>query len=182
MANVLDESNIGLLFTSGNPRSNLDNKVAGLDFRYRNTSIYPSKRVEGDVWYTATDTPGVDQDQDTLGVTFAIQGEEGIRGKIEYEVVEKNYNPALGFVNRKDFKRVRWWSGYRRNFDNHPWIRSAELFISTQSHNNDQTGNLESYYGFIRPIRLITRSGHNYSVAFNKITEVLTEPLSLIHI
>ncbi|MBI80218.1 MAG: hypothetical protein CMQ51_07325 [Gammaproteobacteria bacterium] len=179
MANVLDESNIGLLFTSGNPRSNLDNKVAGLDFRYRNTSIYPSKRVEGDIWYTATDTPGVDQDQDTLGVTFAIQGEEGIRGKIEYEVVEKNYNPALGFVNRKDFKRVRWWSGYRRNFDNHPWIRSAELFISTQSHNNDQTGNLESYYGFIRPIRLITRSGHNYSVAFNKITEVLTEPFEV---
>mgnify|MGYP001159559337 CR=1 FL=1 len=179
VANVLDESNIGLLFTSGNPRSNLDNKVAGLDFRYRNTSIYPSKRVEGDIWYTATDTPGVDQDQDTLGVTFAIQGEEGIRGKIEYEVVEKNYNPALGFVNRKDFKRVRWWSGYRRNFDNHPWIRSAELFISTQSHNNDQTGNLESYYGFIRPIRLITRSGHNYSVAFNKITEVLTEPFEV---
>ena len=179
MANILDESNIGLLFTSGNPRSNLDNKVAGLDFRYRNTSIYPSKRVEGDIWYTATDTPGVDQDQDTLGVTFAIQGEEGIRGKIEYEVVEKNYNPALGFVNRKDFKRARWWTGYRRNFDNHPWIRSAELFISTQSHNNDQTGNLESYYGFIRPIRLITRSGHNYSVAFNKITEVLTEPFEV---
>ncbi|OUU79834.1 MAG: hypothetical protein CBC38_03495 [Gammaproteobacteria bacterium TMED78] len=175
MANVLDESNLGLLFTSGNPRSNLDNKVAGLDFRYRNTSILSSKLVHADLWYTASDTSGVDKEQDTLGASFGIQGEDGFRGKIEHEVVEKNYNPALGFVNRKNYKRLRSWAGYRKNFNNHPWLRSAEMFWSTQTHDNNQTGELESYYNFLRPIRIITRAGHNYSTAVNRKTEVLTE-------
>ena len=38
-ANVLAESAVGLIVTDGDPLSNLDNSVAGIDFRYQNTRL-----------------------------------------------------------------------------------------------------------------------------------------------
>src|SRR5688572_8545753 len=38
-ANVLAESAVGLIVTDGNPLSNVDNSVAGVDFRYQNTRL-----------------------------------------------------------------------------------------------------------------------------------------------
>src|SRR5690606_2734902 len=36
-ANVLSESNVGFIVTHGDPTSELDNTLAGVDFRYQNT-------------------------------------------------------------------------------------------------------------------------------------------------
>ena len=38
-ANILEESSVGMIVTNGDPRSNLDNSLFGVDFRYRNTRL-----------------------------------------------------------------------------------------------------------------------------------------------
>src|SRR5690606_14015285 len=49
-ANVLQESSLGIILTAGDPNSNSDNKLAGLDFRYLNTRIPGGRVLEADAW------------------------------------------------------------------------------------------------------------------------------------
>ena len=50
-ANVLEESSVGMIVTNGDPRSNLDNTLFGMDFRYRNTRLPGGRTLEGEAWY-----------------------------------------------------------------------------------------------------------------------------------
>jgi len=53
-ANVMAESSVGMIFTDGDPASNRDNSVYGLDFRYLNTRLEGGQTIEGDAWYQRT--------------------------------------------------------------------------------------------------------------------------------
>ena len=55
-ANVLAESSIGMILTQGDPNSNLDNTLAGVDFRYTNTRLRNGRAIEGSLWYQQSDT------------------------------------------------------------------------------------------------------------------------------
>ena len=50
-ANVLEESSVGMILTQGDPISNLDNSLAGVDFRYLNTRLEDGRTLEGAIWY-----------------------------------------------------------------------------------------------------------------------------------
>src|SRR5690606_29743125 len=55
-ANVLGESNVGVIVTSGDPTSENDNNLVGLDFRYQNTRFSDRYTLRGDFFYQQTDT------------------------------------------------------------------------------------------------------------------------------
>jgi hypothetical protein len=100
--NVLGESSIGAIFTSGDPDSNADNTVAGIDFRYLNTQLANGSTIEGAVWYQQSDSEGVDDDDSAFGVSLSMPNSEGFRAGFAYKELEENFYPALGFVNRVD--------------------------------------------------------------------------------
>ena len=99
-ANVLSQSSVGLIVTDGDPRTNLDNSLVGVDFRYRNTNLPSGHSLEGELWYQSTDTQGVDTEQDAWGVRVQSPNTVGFEGEFGFQHIEENYNPALGFVNR----------------------------------------------------------------------------------
>ncbi len=178
-ANVLDESSVGMILTSGDPRSNDDNSLAGADFRYRNTRLPSGRTIESALWYQQTDTAGVDSDQSSWGFEFSLPSSEGPFGKIEYEVVESNFNPALGFVNRSDIERTRLWAGSRYRPRGHPWIRSVQTFLSIQEFNNYTTGDRETANIWLRPFRIANHRGDQYSILVKREWEVLVEPFEI---
>ena len=178
-ANVLEESSVGLIFTDGDPRSNDDNSLAGADFRYRNTSLPSGRTVEGALWYQRSETQGIDTDASSWGFEFALPASEGLFGKVEYEVIQRNFLPALGFVNRSDIERARAWAGYRRRPRGHPWIRSVQSFLSIQEYDNYTTGNLETGNLWFRPFRIQNHRGDQYSVLLKSEREVLTQPFEI---
>jgi hypothetical protein len=178
-SNVLTESMVGMIITDGNPRSNLDNSVAGLDFRYRNSQMAKGRTAEGAVWYQASDTEGITQNQSSYGFDFDVSAAEGFFGKVEYEVLEENFNPALGFVNRSNFERKRLWGGYRYRPTGHPWLRANQMFVSLQQYNNAQTGALETQSVFLRPFRVENHRGDRFSIQLQNNREVLTEPFEI---
>ncbi|MGE4658176.1 MAG: sugar-binding protein, partial [Gammaproteobacteria bacterium] len=55
-ANVLQESNVGVIITDGDPRSNLSNSVLGADFHYQNTRLPNGRVIEADIWYQQSNT------------------------------------------------------------------------------------------------------------------------------
>ena len=178
-ANVLEESSVGMIVTSGNPRSNIDNSLAGADFRYRNRWLLPGRTTEGAVWVQRTDSANVDLEQSAWGMNMGVSSSEGFTGRIEYEVMQPNFNPALGFVNRRDYERGRLWTAYRYRPRGHAWIRSIQSFFSIQQYDTYSTGNFENASMWLRPFRIENHRGDNYSMTVSTSREALAEPFTV---
>jgi len=101
-ANVFEESSVGAIVTNGNPTADIDNTLVGVDFRYLNTRLASGKTVAGSLWYQQTDTLGLSGDDSAYGFNFSAPNTDGWSGEVNYRRLEKNFNPALGFVNQTD--------------------------------------------------------------------------------
>jgi hypothetical protein len=111
-ANVLAESSVGMIVTSGDPTSNRDNTVTGVDFRYLNTQLLRGKSVEGDAWLQQSDTPGLEGDDSAFGVNLSMPSNTGWRAEAGYTLIEDNFYPALGFVRRTGVDEVSLSTGH----------------------------------------------------------------------
>jgi hypothetical protein len=111
-ANVLDESSVGMIVTSGDPTSNRDNGVAGVDFRYLDSQFVGDRSIEGDAWFQQSDTPGLDGDDTAFGVNLGLPSNTGWRGEAGYTRIEDNFYPALGFVRRTGVDETSLSTGY----------------------------------------------------------------------
>ncbi len=103
-ANVLEESTLGMIITEGDPRSNVDNTVLGMDFRYLNTRLSSGQTIEGDAWFQQSDTPGLNGDDAAFGFGLRSPNNSGWSGGIGYKEVQKNFFPAMGFVNNANIR------------------------------------------------------------------------------
>lgn len=172
-ANVLRESSVGMILTDGDPNNDLDNSVAGADFRYRNSELPSGRVVEGELWYQQSDTEGRDGDDAAYGFRVAAPNSEGWQGEFLYNQVQKNFNPALGFVNRSDVERTELGAGYTHR-PAHRWIRSIGSGFNLENFDR-LTGELESRSLFA-DFEIETNSGDSFGVQYNRDREVLFEP------
>ncbi len=115
-ANVFEESNIGFILTDGNPGSNLDNSVVGVDFRYLNTRLASGRQIEGDAWYQQSDTPGMNGDDTAFGAGLRSPNNTGLRAGVGYKEVQRNFSPAMGFANRTNIQDLFGDVGYTHFF------------------------------------------------------------------
>ena len=130
-ANVLEESSVGVIVTSGNPDPRVDNSLVGADFRYLNTRLGDNRSIEATAWYQQTDTEGLSGDNSAYGFSFAVPNSDGWNGELVYKVIEENYFPALGFASRTDFEATFAELGYTWRPENH-WIRRVESEIGAE--------------------------------------------------
>ncbi len=111
-ANVLQESALGFIVTDGDPRLNSDNSLAGVDFRYQNTRLPNGRTIESEVWYQQSETEGLDGDDGAWGARFWMPNNAGFRGGLGIKMIERNFNPALGYLNRGDIRDQTGEFGY----------------------------------------------------------------------
>jgi hypothetical protein len=111
-ANVLAESAVGLIVTDGDPLSNLDNGVAGVDFRYQNTRLPNGRSLESEAWYQQSSTEGREGDDAAWGVRAWLPSTTRLKGGIGVKEIQANFNPALGFINRADIRDYTGELGY----------------------------------------------------------------------
>ena len=130
-ANVLDDSRIGFIYTDGDPTSDLDNSVAGVDFQYINNQLSNGRRLQGNVFFQQSDTTGLDGDDASYGFGLAYPSSDGFRARVGYKVVEDNFNPAMGFVNRSNIEDLTADVGYTHFFES-GLFQTAFAGIDTQ--------------------------------------------------
>ena len=176
-ANVLAESTLGMIATSGDPRSNLDNDVVGLDFRYMNTRLPSGRTLQGDAWVQKSSTEGVDGEDGAYGVRLQIPGGSGIRGSIGVKEIEENFNPALGFVNRSGIRDHTIEVGYTHR----PRTgRLQELFGGIDMQRIDLlTGGLQSEVITFRPLEIETRTRDTYDLRYTANTEIVANSFEI---
>ena len=106
-ANLLEESQLGAIFTYGDPRTNGDNAVAGLDFSYRTREFLDGKVFRLDAFAVASeDSPDpasglADATGYFYGLTAAYPNDVW-RLTVGYRETSDDFRPDLGFIGRRD--------------------------------------------------------------------------------
>jgi len=174
---VLDESSIGIIATEGNPGSNLDNSLAGFDFLYRNTNLPGGRTLAAEAWYQQSDTEGLDGRDAAAGVGFRIPSSVGFRGGAELKEFQQNFNPALGFINRRGIRDSSAYLGYmHRPQDGN--LQSILVNLDMQRIER-LDGGLQTEALFFRPFVLTNRTADSLMIAYRNQTEVLIEPFEI---
>jgi len=177
-ANVLQESNVGFVVTNGDPASNRDNSVFGVDFRYLNTRLAGGQQIEGDAWYQMSDTPGLEGDDAAFGWGLRSPNNTGWRGGVGFKEVQRNFNPAMGYINRAN---IRDWSvdgGYTHFFPAGGFLQSGYAGVDAQRVNLI-SGGLQSEVVQFRLLELQANTRDNVWLAYTTNHEVVRNPFVL---
>jgi hypothetical protein len=177
-ANVLEESSVGMIFTDGDPASNLDNSVAGVDFRFVNSRLPGGRSVEGEAWLQQTDTEGIAGDDGAYGFGLRLPSSTGLRGGLGFASIEENFNPAMGFVRRTGIRDY--------SFDLGNTLRPAGGAIRTISSGvfgnrieYADNGDVQSESLGVNAINIELNSQDSFNFGYTKSTEGLRAPFPI---
>jgi len=174
--NILDESAIGFIATRGDPTSNYDNTLMGVDFLYRNSDGPFGQIVTGSFWAQQSDSPQLGGDDQAFGARLELPNDR-FRAYISAEQVGEDFNPALGFVNRVGIRRATGGLRYRVRPDEGMW-RAINYRIDL-SQVTDLDGRVLSQWTRLRPIGLYSHSGDFWLIDFERSREVVLEGFDL---
>lgn len=175
--NIFAESSLGFILTSGDPDSDLDNTLAGVDFNYLNTRLTSGSTLEGSLWYQQSDTEGVDGDDAAYGMSFSYPNAEGLRYGVSYKEIQGNFYPALGFVSRTDIRDLTADVGYTWYPSNNS-IQRAFSGIDYQRINT-LDNELQSQLVSIRALEIVNNTGDSIEFHYQLIDEVLETPFEV---
>lgn len=173
-ASVLDESSVGMIFTAGDPNSNIDNSLAGLDFRYLNTRLPGGKVLEADAWYQQSKTAGLNGDDASFGAGISFPSNSGWRGGIHHKQIQANFNPGLGFVNRANIDDTIADVGYTAFLQGN-FLQKAFAGIDVQR-TSFIDGSLDSQIVLGRLLEIETNTRDSLKLHYRQSKEVITTP------
>jgi hypothetical protein len=176
VANVLEESSLGLILTNGDPRSNLSNTVVGADFLYQNTRLANGNVIEAEAWYQQSKTEGVSGDDSAYGLRIGMPNEAGFRAGIGLKTIEQHFYPALGFVNNAGIRDYTFETRYTRRMDG--YLQAAYSTLDVQLIEL-LGGGLQSRIATLRPLVLESSSGEQLELNYIASKEVLYEPFEI---
>ena len=176
-AGLSGESTVGAVFTNGDPLSNLDNTVAGVDYLYRNSHLPGGRTLEAGGWLQESDTTGRDGHNRAAGLGVSVPSNTKFRGGFTVREVEANFNPALGFISRTDILDYTGHVAYTLRPKGGHW---QSLFILVDGERiEDLGGGLQSQTIGLTPIQMTNRKGDYVWVRSSFATEVLRQPFQI---
>ena len=176
--NVLEESNVGVIVTDGDPQSNLDNSLVGVDFRYLNTRLPGRRSLNAEAWYQQSDTTGLDADDSAFGVGFRLNAPDKFSGNANYAELQENFNPALGFANRVGIRDYSAGLNYvYRPRDK--YLRAALLGTSFSRSERLADGSLQSESLSFR-LNLFNNTGDRITFSCDRDKEGLLDPFTIL--
>jgi len=176
-ANVLAESSIGMIVTDGDPQSNLTNSVVGVDFTYLNTRLSGGRSLEGEAWYQQSDTEGLDSDDRSFGFGLRLPGRIGWRAEVGLKELEKNFNPAIGFVNNSGIRDSTLAVGYTHRPQD-SYVRTIFTGVDTQRIDL-LTGGLQTEVVKLRLAELESHINEELGFHYTNTKEVLLEDFEI---
>jgi len=174
-ANVLEESSVGIIMTDGNPQANIDNSVAGADFHFQNSRISGGRVLEADAWYQQSDTPGLADDDAAFGVGVSMPNTAGFRGGLAVKEIERNFNPALGFISRTDVRDTALDVGYTRFYQGDT-LQRMNVGLDAQRFDLLDGGGLQSEQVVFKLLELETHTRDSVRLRYITNDENVAEP------
>ena len=176
-AEVLDESRIGTILTHGDPDGTGRNTLAGVDFKYRNSDLFNRGRFLADFFYQRSFSndvhgPAAGKDDDMFGF-FLGYPNDFLRWYISGKEIGQRFDPALGFVNRRNIRDYNGDYVRRKRFGDGwiQWLEGGMLGnIVTDLDNDIETHKLTLLTG------ARNRIGDEIKVQASNLREVINQP------
>lgn len=178
---VLSESKVGFIVTSGDPRTNLDNTLVGADFLYNNTDLPGIGILEVVGWAQKTETEGLSGDDMAYSLGFNIPNNAGLRGGLQYREIQENFYPALGFVNRSNVRDYDANVGFKHFLESGGmgnWFQSINTSIDLERIEEIDDG-LQSASYRLTPLELVTNTNDRFLFSAQRNQEVVKAPFQI---
>ncbi|MFL2928241.1 MAG: DUF5916 domain-containing protein [Opitutales bacterium] len=101
---LFDESKVGTIFTHGDPQSNLDNRLVGVDLNLRSSDWWNGQSISWHSFYMSSNDENKSSD-DVMGTHFSLPNYPFGAGG-HWVRTGENFEPALGFVRRRGGQSV----------------------------------------------------------------------------
>ena len=144
---AFEQSYVGALYTRRSARltGDIDRHTAGLDFELATSQFRGNQNLEMSGFYLWTSSPESADDTAGYGFRFAYPNDP-FSAEIAVRELQPNYDPAIGFVERRGYKRVAPSAEYSWRPRSNPWLRSLgwemELDFINDSRNRPLTREL----------------------------------------
>ncbi|HEY0969154.1 MAG TPA: DUF5916 domain-containing protein [Opitutaceae bacterium] len=112
---VFEESSTGVIFTHGDPRTNGDAMLGGVDFNYANTRLADNRTLTIRTSLQGTDSDRVGGKGSAAHFSLRFPNEP-FESSWFYSRISEDYDPALGFVSRTGVQNLELWNRYRWYF------------------------------------------------------------------
>ncbi len=173
--NVLDESELGMIVTNGDPQDEGSNSLVGFDFNFRDSTHNGDETIDGNLWWQRTFTPGVNGEQMAWGIDIGYPNDT-VDFSLGFNHIDEEYNPGLGFVPRTGIRE--YFSRYRYRWRPGNGIRQIDSSVFARMITNVDN-ELETSDIDFTLFRLETEYGDQYNVQYTLQKEVLDESFEI---
>lgn len=118
------ESDVGGIFTFGDPTSHADNYLIGTDVNFRNSHFMGNDVLTVHGWLMKTGSDNLSGNDLAFGGAV-VYPNEPVRFDLYASQVDADFNPALGFVKRKGVREYGGSLRYRWRPDG--WLRTVDM-------------------------------------------------------
>ncbi len=181
--NILDESTLGVLFTHGDPQTNGDNTLGGVDFEYRTRKLWGDKVLRAGAFVVGTyddpDPEAVQADptlSDEYGYAYRARIQypnDPIDALLRYREVSDEYRPDLGFVRRRGVRDLKGSFEYEPRVGGS--VRNFRFGVDTDLIWRIDDGKLETAEVEVTPFGLELDSGDAFGLEVVPMYERLIE-------
>ena len=185
--NVLEESTLGVLMTHGDPRTDGDNALAGLDFNYRTRKLFGDKVLRAGAFVVAShDTPAPEDilNDPTLseeyGYAYRLHLEypnDPIELRLRYREVSEDYRPDMGFVRRRGVREVFGRLEYGPRVGGA--IRRFEFTLEPMAVWRIDDGEIETLELEFTPLMVELESGDKFGIEVSPTRERLVDSFEI---
>ncbi|MBI4885479.1 MAG: carbohydrate binding family 9 domain-containing protein [Acidobacteria bacterium] len=121
---VMMQSSIGALYTRRDPvaAGTGTRHTAGLDMSLATSTFRGNQNLEVKAWFLHAARPGVSTGNSAFGGSLEYPND---RWNLRFETteVQANFDPAVGFLRRQNYRRYAPWLRFRPRPRNNPYIR-----------------------------------------------------------
>ena len=170
---VMAESQVGVIGSYGDPRSNGTNALGGVDFLYKDSNWIGDNSLEVYLWLMGSEDNG--ERGDSYGVRFDYSNTP-LSFVFELENVDKAFRPGMGFVQR-DGGMIRSFTRYRF-FPESTWLQEVDVGLGAHLFTTPD-GDIETEQLMPPWISFETSAGDEFFVWSELDREVLFEDFEI---
>lgn len=152
---VLEQSDVGVIVTHGNPNGGGDDYTVGGDFNFRIDDFLGDRSLRFSSYLLKSETTGESGDDLAYHADVSYPNDEVVLSA-GYTVIEDDFDPALGFVRRTGIRKYTGTAGYLPRL--YSDIRRLRFYFSP-SYITDSSGRTESAELATTPLGIDWESG-----------------------
>ena len=179
--NLFEQSYIGGIFTDGNPALGAEGQTYGVDARLATSDFLGTdKNFVVNAYGTRSDNDDTSDNDKSYGVSAHYPNDSYV-GELVYRVIEEDFDPALGFVQRNNVRMYRAGASYNPRPKSLWGIQQMFHDIFYTQFERLDNGHIESTELHITPLDYHFQSGDAVHALFDydRTYERLFEPFQI---